>query len=89
MASVGDYESALDASAASWVVAGLRGFAESVLSLVPAGFPAYGRIFHPAGNGQLETPITAGIAVVSPPRTAACRPVKVLSIPCSCDRLRW
>ena len=58
MASVGDYESAPDATGASWVVAGLRGFAESVLSLVPAGFDAYGRIFHPAGNGQLETPVT-------------------------------
>jgi hypothetical protein len=37
-----------DTSAADWVVAGLRGFAESVLSIVPAGFPAYVRIFHPA-----------------------------------------
>jgi hypothetical protein len=45
---IGDYESAPDAAAASWVVGGLRGFAESVLSLVPAGFEAYGRIFHPA-----------------------------------------
>lgn len=33
---------------AEWVVAGLRGFGESVLSLVPAGFSAYLRIFHPA-----------------------------------------
>jgi len=48
MARIGDYQSAPDAAAASWVVSGLRGFAESVLSLVPAGFEAYGRIFHPA-----------------------------------------
>jgi len=32
----------------AWVVQGLRGFAESVLSVVPDGFPAYVRIFHPA-----------------------------------------
>lgn len=34
-----------DTSAAEWVVAGLRGFAESVLSLVPIGFPVYLRVF--------------------------------------------
>jgi hypothetical protein len=33
---------------AHWLVAGLHGFGESVLSLVPAGFSAYVRIFHPA-----------------------------------------
>jgi len=37
-----------DTSAAAWVVAGVRGFAQSVLSLVPAGFEAYVRLFHPA-----------------------------------------
>jgi hypothetical protein len=42
------YEAAVDAGAADWVVAGLRGFGESVLSLVPAGFSAYLRVFHPA-----------------------------------------
>jgi hypothetical protein len=57
MARVGEYESAPDASAASWVPGDLRGFAESVLSLVPEGFGAYGRIFHPAENGQLDTPV--------------------------------
>jgi hypothetical protein len=35
-------------SPANWIVAGLGGFAESVLSLVPAGFESYVRIFHPA-----------------------------------------
>jgi len=39
-----------DPSPADWIVAGLRGFAESVLSLVPAGFEAYVRIFHPAAR---------------------------------------
>ncbi len=33
-------EPSTDATPADWVVGGLRGFAESVLSLVPAGFAA-------------------------------------------------
>jgi hypothetical protein len=37
-----------DARPAEWVLAGLRGFAQSVLSLVPAGFARYVRLFHPA-----------------------------------------
>jgi hypothetical protein len=57
MARIGDYQSAPDAAAASWVIEGLRGFAESVLSVVPAGFEAYARIFHPAGNGDPEAPV--------------------------------
>lgn len=57
MARIGDYQSAQDAAPASWVIEGLRGFAESVLSVVPAGFEAYARIFHPAGNGDPETPV--------------------------------
>lgn len=36
------------ADAAAWVAAGVKGFAESVLSFVPEGFPAYARLFHPA-----------------------------------------
>jgi hypothetical protein len=40
--------SARDLTAAQWIVAGIRGFAESVLSLVPAGFSSYVRVFHPA-----------------------------------------
>lgn len=55
MVRIGDYDSAPDAAAASWVVEGLRGFAESVLSLVPAGFEAYARIFHPAWRWEPET----------------------------------
>ena len=42
------YGAAVDARAAGWVAAGLRGFAESVLSLVPACFSEYVRVFHPA-----------------------------------------
>lgn len=39
-----------EASAADWLRAGVRGFAESVCSLVPTGFPAYVRVFHPAAR---------------------------------------
>jgi hypothetical protein len=39
---------AADSSAAEWIVAALQTFAESVLSLVPEGFPAYIRVFHSA-----------------------------------------
>jgi hypothetical protein len=39
---------AANAEPAYWVVDGLRGFAQSVLSLVPPGFARYVRIFHPA-----------------------------------------
>lgn len=35
------YSPAADTRAADWVVAGIRRFAESVLSLVPAGFSAW------------------------------------------------
>jgi hypothetical protein len=45
---VGVYRAAVDAHPVDWVVAGLRGFADSVVSLVPAGFSAYLRVFHPA-----------------------------------------
>jgi hypothetical protein len=48
MARIGGYATAPDATPAGWVTAGLRGFAASVLSVVPVGFPAYARIFHPA-----------------------------------------
>jgi hypothetical protein len=42
------YEAVVDAYAADWIVGGLRGFGESVLSLVPAGYSDYLRVFHPA-----------------------------------------
>jgi hypothetical protein len=53
MLSIGDFVDAPDTRAAGWVVDGLRGFGESVVSVVPAGFAAYARIFHPA---QLSDP---------------------------------
>jgi hypothetical protein len=37
-----------ETSAADWIVAALDTFAQSVVSLVPRGFPNYVRIFHPA-----------------------------------------
>ena len=37
-----------DARAADWVAAALTTFGESVLSLVPSGFPSYVRVFHAA-----------------------------------------
>jgi hypothetical protein len=49
-ARIGDYATAATAAPAAWVTAGLQGFATSVLSVVPAGFQAYARIFHPAGR---------------------------------------
>jgi hypothetical protein len=51
---------AVDAHPADWVVAGVRGFAESVLSLVPAGFTTYLRVFHPAYRACASgrTPVT-------------------------------
>ena len=55
------YGAAVDAHAADWIVGGLRGFAESGLSLVPAGFSEYLRIFHPAyrtGVSGLSEPVT-------------------------------
>jgi hypothetical protein len=48
MARIGEYAAAVDAAPTGWVMAGLRGIATSVLSVVPAGFQAYARIFHPA-----------------------------------------
>jgi hypothetical protein len=53
-------KAAVDVRPADWVVAGLRGFAESVLSLVPAGFSVYVRVFHPgyrqAGTKGIPVP---------------------------------
>jgi hypothetical protein len=48
MARIGDYTVAPQVAAAGWVTAGLRGRASSVASVVPVGFPAYARVFHPA-----------------------------------------
>lgn len=57
---------AADTAAADWLVGHIRGFAESGLSLVPSGFDAYVRVFHPAyrqsGGGQLRPVRWAEIA---------------------------
>jgi hypothetical protein len=45
------YRAAVDARGAEWVATGLRGFGESVLSLVPACWSEYVRVFHPAYRG--------------------------------------
>ena len=42
--------------AADWIVAALRTFAESVLSLVPEGFSSYVRVFHPAYRFDRQSP---------------------------------
>jgi hypothetical protein len=47
---------AMDTSAADWVVAGLGDFGKSVVSLVPSGFSAYVRVFHPATRGPWPEP---------------------------------
>jgi hypothetical protein len=38
-----------DAKAAEWVMGGVRDFDGTVGSIVPSGFGAYARVFHPAG----------------------------------------
>jgi hypothetical protein len=45
--SIGELSSASDVSPADWVVAGVRNFEYDVGSLVPTGFAAYARVFHP------------------------------------------
>jgi hypothetical protein len=45
---------AADPAPAAWIVDSLTTFAESVLSLVPAGFDAYVRVFHPAYRREGE-----------------------------------
>jgi hypothetical protein len=47
---IGALELATDVSPADWVVSGVRSFEYDVGSLVPQGFPAYARVFHPAGR---------------------------------------
>jgi hypothetical protein len=45
---IGELRLASDVSPADWVVAGVRNFEYDVGSLVPTGFAAYARVFHPA-----------------------------------------
>jgi hypothetical protein len=53
----GDYQAAPGTAAADWIVAGLQEPGQSVLSVVPAGFEAYARIFHPAGRDDEPGPV--------------------------------
>ena len=57
MICAGDYQAALGTAAADWIVAGLQEPGESVLSVVPAGFEAYARVFHPAGRDDGPGPV--------------------------------
>jgi hypothetical protein len=51
-----------DAQPAEWIADALRDFAKSVLSLVPGGFDAYVRVFHPARMRSGEPVTWADIA---------------------------
>jgi hypothetical protein len=53
----GGYRAAPGTAAADWIPAGLDGPGESVLSVVPAGFEAYARVFHPAGRDDQPGPV--------------------------------
>lgn len=46
---IGELRLERDVNNADWVVAGVRNFEHDVGSLVPLGFDAYARVFHPAG----------------------------------------
>jgi hypothetical protein len=56
---LGDISLAESVEPARWVVDGIHGFAENVGSVIPSGFEAYARIFHPAyrGASQREIPV--------------------------------
>lgn len=41
------FRPAVDAAPAAWVIDNLLEFGGSVLSIVPAGFAAYARVYHP------------------------------------------
>ena len=53
---VGVLEEQFDLSPADWVSERLTTFAVNVASIIPEGFEAYGRLFHPAHRG--ETPVS-------------------------------
>lgn len=52
--SVGGLIESTDMRTADWVVSGVRDFDHTVGSLVPAGFAAHARLFHPAYQGQSQ-----------------------------------
>ncbi len=75
--------SAANVTPADWIVADLQTFGESVLSLVPAGFSAYVRVFHPAGrlvDGDKLTPMRwAEIAAANGTRVHAAMQLSALT----------
>lgn len=48
MSRLSPFRPATDAAAAAWVTNNIHGFAHSVVSIIPTGFAAYARIYHPA-----------------------------------------
>jgi hypothetical protein len=54
-----------DVTPAAWIVARVRNFEHDVGSLVPPGFAAYARIFHPAGLSNGATAIEVSWAAVA------------------------
>ncbi len=63
---------ATDLSSADWVAARLTTFAENVASIIPSGFEAYARIFHPAyrRDGDEYTPVLRADVAASTGRKA-------------------
>jgi hypothetical protein len=59
------YRAVVDVRAAEWVVAGLRGFGESVLSVAPACFAEYVRVFHPAYRSAGSDRVTVAWAEIA------------------------
>lgn len=57
---LGELRMERNVSPADWVVAGVRNFEHDVGSLVPLGFDAYARVFHPAGlsDGQISIEVS-------------------------------
>jgi hypothetical protein len=72
--------SSTDASAGAWLTERIIGFAANVGSVVPRGFEAYARLFHPldggrwveraAGNGRIAHPEMQLHLISSPPGAA-------------------
>lgn len=62
---LGELNISRDVSGADWVVAGVRDFEHDVGSLVPVGFDAYARVFHPAGLSDGATSIEVSWAEVA------------------------
>jgi hypothetical protein len=61
----GDLHLVNDVSSADWIVAGVRNFEYDVGSLVPLGFDAYARVFHPAGLSDGADSIEVSWAAVA------------------------